>query len=221
MTPDLLDDLLDSSAPATRAATEKDLAAMIRIARSDARPGRRRLPRVAFGIGLAAILAGGAGVAVATDGFTWAPWAQDPVGAVSFTMSNGFACELRFSEITGGQDPAFVDDVNRILEDWYRSSDVVGAASAALPTEFAGEDLREVHLEPGETLESLPVGEAEHRLWAQQWMAWDLAVSQLESEELERRGIAPDDERFGGSQRKGQIQCFDESGELYAPGAGS
>ena len=221
MTRDLLDDLLDRSAPATRAMADGDVATMIRRARSEGTPRRRRLPRVALGVGLAAILVGGAGVAVATDGFSWAPWAQDPVGAVSFTMSNGFDCELRFSEYRAGDDPAFLGEANRILKDWFRSTDVVTAAAASLPTEFAGKDLEEVQLEPGETLESLPAGEAEHRLWVQQWLAWDLAVGQLESEELQRHGIAPDDDRFAGSERSGQIQCFDESGQPYVPGAGS
>ena len=218
MTRDTLDDLLDGSAPPASPAAKADLAAMIAEARHEAaRPLR---PRILIAAGLAAVLAtGGVGVAAATDGFSWAPWAQDPIGAVQFTMANGFQCELRFSEYTAGSNPEFVHEVNGILENWYRSSDVLAAVRAGVPAEL--ETVGPIELQPGETLETLPPGELQHREWIRQWLAWDLATSDAEWQELARQGIQPGDPRLGGAERNSQIQCLDENHEPYVPGAGS
>lgn len=221
MSPDSLDDLLDNSGPRTVAAATAELDAMIADARREV-PVRRRVPRVAIGVGLAALLVGGASVAVATDGFDWAPWAQDPVGAVGFTMATGFDCELRFSEYTAGSDAAFLSDVNRTLRDWYRTTDVVTAARQILPDVISEYELEAMYADAGEPpIASLPVDEAQHRQWAQEWLAWDLAVSELETEALRNAGFPIPDERFVGSERSGQIQCFDEDHEPYVPGVGS
>lgn len=221
MTPDPLDDLLDRSAPETRSADARRLRGMIRSAAGETK--MRRVPRLALGIGVSTLLVGVAGVAVATDGFTWAPWIERPVGAVQFTMSNGFSCELRYTPFTAGPgaDKDFLREVNGVLEEWYRSADVADEAAATLPTSFAGEDLRTVRLEPGETLESLPPGEAEHRLFGQEWLAWDLAISNLEGQQLTQHGIDQADARFVGAERASQIQCNDLDGKLYRFGAGS
>lgn len=219
MTRDTLDDLLDRSAPAARPAAQADLDAMIADARQSAPRALR--PRIVIATGLAAVLATG-GVALgaaATDGFSWAPWAQDPIGAVQFSMANGFQCELRFSEYTAGEDPAYVSEVNGILKEWYRSADVLAEVRAFVPA--ALENVGPVELYEGETLDTLPPGEAENREWARQWMAWDLAVSDAEWQQLASRGIQPGDDRFAGSERSGQIQCLDQNNEPYVPGAGS
>lgn len=224
MTRDTLDDLLDSSAPATRAADDGSLTTMIRAARAETQPTRRRTPRVALGVGIAALLVGGAGVAVATDGFAWAPWVQDPVGSVSFTMAGGFDCELRFSQYSGGQNAAFIAKVNRTLEDWYRSTDVVDEARTLLPAQLAAIDTTWED-DPGADMSVLSPqereDEIEHRAWSREWLAWDLVVSELEAQALRAAGISVPDERFVGSERVSQIQCFDESGDLYLPGLGS
>ncbi|MBO3664169.1 hypothetical protein [Microbacterium stercoris] len=134
MSPDQLDELLDRSAPASQAADASDLDAMITAARFEAAPRRRPRSRaIAAGAVLTVLLLGGAGAAAATDGLDWAPWAQHPVGAVPFTMSNGFECELRFSEWTGGADPLFVARVNAARADWHRSNDMVAEVQAILP----------------------------------------------------------------------------------------
>ena len=226
MNPDPLDDLLASSSPRTAVASPLEMDAMIADARGEV-PVRSRVPRVALGLGLSVLLVGGAGVAVATDGFDWAPWAQDPVGAVSFTMANGFDCELRFSEYTAGSDAAFLADVNRVLRDWYRSTDVVSEAQGLLPAQREQVVAMEAAQadDPGADMSALTpeqrVDEIEHRAWVREWLAWDLAVSDLETDALRDGGFAPDDERFAGSERNGQIQCFDEGHEPYVPGAGS
>lgn len=218
MTRDPLDDLLDSSAPTSTPPARADVEAMIAHARRSApRPLR---PRVLVAVGLTAVFASsGLGIAAATDGFSWAPWAQEPIGAVQFTMANGFQCELRYSEYTAGSDSAYVGEVNAALEDWYRSADVLAAVQATVPAKR--EELGPIELQPGETLETLPPGEAQHREWAREWLAWDLAISSAEWQELASEGFEPGDSRMAGSERSGQIQCFDENHEPYVPGAGS
>ena len=220
MTHDPLDDVLDRSAPAVDAVSRRDLDAMIAAARVETRP--RRHPRVLIAGGsLAAVLIAGVGTAAATDGFSWLPWAQDPIGAIPFTMANGFACELRFSEYSGGVDPLFVGEVNGVLRDWYATPEVIGDVEAFVPAARANVDLNEIELLPGETSEGLPPGEAEHREWLREWIAWDEAVSMAEWNELARQGFLPGDPRLAGSERNGQIQCFDDDHQLYTPGAGS
>ena len=86
MTRDPFDDLLDRSTPTTRPAAGADLQAMIAEARTQADPRRTSRVLVAGGV-IAALLVTGVGTAAATDGFSWAPWAQNPVGAVPFTMN--------------------------------------------------------------------------------------------------------------------------------------
>lgn len=218
MTRDPLDDLLDRSAPASTALPKGDVDAMIADARRSApRPLRTR---VLVAGGLAAVFASsGLGIAAATDGFSWAPWAQEPIGAVHFTMANGFQCEMRYSGYTGGEDPAYVGEVNGALENWYRTADVLAAIEPNVSTKL--EELGPIELYAGETLETLPPGEAENREWARQWLAWDLAISDAEWQELARHDIQPGDPRMYGSERSGQIQCLDENGEPYMMGAGS
>jgi hypothetical protein len=220
MTRDPLDELLDSSAPPARPAAKHDLDAMIAEARQSAPRTTRSRVLVAAGLA-AAFTFGGVGIATATDGLSWAPWAQDPIGTVQFTMGNGFQCELRFSEYTKGRDASFEREVNGILEHWYRSTDVLPIVEAIVPSRLAGLDPEDLEIGIGAAGDVLPPGEAERREWSRQWLAWDLAVSDAESHELAAHGIQPDDERFAGSERSGQIQCRDENGEPYALGPAS
>lgn len=213
---DPFDDVLDRSAPTVVPTPEVDFDAMIADARQSA--PRTLRPRILVAAGLAAVLtSGGLGFAAATD--IWGPWTQESIGAVQFTMGNGFQCEMRYSGYTGGEDPAYVGEVNGVLENWYRSTDVLAAVQAIVPSKL--EDLGPIELHPGETLETLPPGEAQHREWAREWLAWGLAMSDAEWQELASHGIQPGDPRMEGSQRRGQIQCLDENQELYVPGAGS
>ncbi|KRB38072.1 hypothetical protein [Microbacterium sp. Root180] len=226
MTPDLLDELLDGSAPATRGPKDADLAAMIAQARVEVPRPRRRRIAIASGA-LAIVLVGGAGVAVATDGFTWGPWAQDPVGAVSFTMPNGFDCELRFAPYTGGSDAGFVSELNRELEDWYRSTDVVAAAGPLLPAmrDHVAALSTESDADPDADMSGLTpaerADEIEHRAWSAEWMAWEWVVSDLETQALRDAGYSIPNERLVGTERVSGIQCLDLDGQPYIPGAGS
>ncbi|WP_314137922.1 hypothetical protein [uncultured Plantibacter sp.] len=218
MTREAFDELLDRSALPARTAAQADLDAMA----ADARRHTPRVfrPKVLITAGLAAVLAtSGASLAAATGQFSWAPWAQEPIGAVTFTMDVGFSCELRFSEYTGGADPGYVAEVNRILRDWYRSADVRTAVEAIVPEKL--DEVDGLELQPGETLETLPPGEATNREWARQWTAWDAAVNDAEWDELNAHGISGGDPRMNGSERNGQINCFDEDNAPYSFGSGS
>lgn len=223
MTPDSLDDLLDRSAPATRAPRDADIAAMISAARDQAPRGRRRRIAIASGV-IAAVLLGGTGVATAADRFSWWPWAQDPVGAVSFTMPNGFDCEMRFSEYRNGTDPFFLADVNRALEEWYRATDVVALAEARLPQkreEYAAMESAEQRAELDAQLAELTPAERDeaiaHNAWGAEWVAWDLVVSDLETDALRDAGFTVPDDRLVGSERIGGIRCLDLDGQPYLP----
>ena len=99
--PDPLGLLLERSAPSTLRVGD-DLTRAMNHAAYTARaqvtaeqPRTRRMPRLVAGVGLAVLLTGGAGAAVAAGGFEWLPWAQDPDAAYVFTLPSGRDCELR------------------------------------------------------------------------------------------------------------------------------
>lgn len=100
-TQDQLDLLLKRSAPTTlrvgedlnRAMDNAAYAARAQVAAEQ--PRVQRMPRLLAGVGLAVLLTGGAGAAVAAGGFEWLPWAQDPDAAYVFTLPSGRDCELR------------------------------------------------------------------------------------------------------------------------------
>lgn len=100
-TQDRLDQLLERSAPATlhvgddltRALDQATYTARAQV--TAGQPRVRRMPRVMAGVGLAVLLIGGAGAAVAAGGFDWLPWAQDPDAAYVFTLPSGRECEMR------------------------------------------------------------------------------------------------------------------------------
>lgn len=125
-TPDRLDLLLERTAPDAvhiDDALARDMDAVAALARAQVAAERRpvrRIPRVAAGLGLAVLLCGGAGAAVAAGGFDWLPWAQDPDVAYAFTLPSGRECEARIvleqTEPEGDWD-AFVADVGDLTID--------------------------------------------------------------------------------------------------------
>lgn len=149
MTPDLLDDLLDRSAPATRTAESADLVAMTMAARREAIP-RRRMPRIALGVGIAALLAGGAGIAVAND-LMWSDWVKDPQGWYSFTLPSGATCTAQTGDIEAN-DPRVAEAVTAFYASDVMARVDVEAALAELRSEpwiVTLEDGSTEVLEPG------------------------------------------------------------------------
>jgi hypothetical protein len=123
-TRDRLDLLLERSAPTPlrvddeleRAMDQVTYAARAQVAAEQPR-AIRRTPHLVAGIGLAVLLTGGAGAAVAAGGFEWLPWAQDPDAAYVFTLPSGRDCELRVvveQTEDAGDWNAFVTDVGHL-----------------------------------------------------------------------------------------------------------
>lgn len=124
MTPDLLDDLLDRSAPATRSANDADLSAMIRDAHVAARPARRKARTPILVGALVVLLTGGAGVAFATDAVPWQWWAENsPAAGTTFTLPSGVVCEARWGDFTTTDREA-----EQRLRDWLGEVDVLALA---------------------------------------------------------------------------------------------
>jgi hypothetical protein len=217
MARDSLDDLLDCSAPASPRVPTAEFRAMVGEARKAApRSGHTRL-WLAVGV-VAALLAGGTGVAYAADGLRWTPAAQHPIVAVSFTMSNGLQCEYRQNQyIVGpGADPVYAK-TTKLLHEWYRSGDAAVEARALVPAyrKWLPYDLR-----GAETLDTMPAAEAERLEWQHEETAWTMAIGQAEADELTRHGI-PFDTPFVDGTITQQIKCYDNNGQLYVPGAGA
>lgn len=208
--PDPLDILLNASAPAVAPAMPEAIEPMIAEAARQAAPSRRRSTLVAGGV-VIALFAGGTGVAAASDGFTWAPWAQDPAVSVEFTMTSGLQCEIRQSEYTGGADPLVVQNVNGVLDDWYQSGQVLDAVQRTVPSVMAelGPDFG---IAEGADPAALTEEQAKHGEWVREWTAWNNALGEAEFAELARQGITPDDPGLAGSERAGQINCRDLDG---------
>ena len=217
MVPEPLDDLLDSSGPRTAVASQPDIDAMIAEARVQA-PARRRVPRVALGIGLAALLVGGTGVAVAADRFEWGPWAQDPVAEYSLTLPSGLDCAVRIAHYTA-TDSALADTVNGIVANWWRDSDVANQAAAITPGQI--DEIRS----SGNVMFNEATGEDEPAGYGTKWYNADLeyyfafaqAISEIEHAQLRKHGI--NSEMLAAGQLEGGygIQCLDENGEVTGP----
>jgi len=124
MTRDTLDDLLDRSALATRAdLAAGDVRAMIGDARREAIP-KRRASRLAIGTAVAALLIGGAGVAVAND-LLWSGWVTEPTATYSFTVPSGATCTVLTGDVESS-DPAVAQAVKA-----FYAGDVMGSADVA------------------------------------------------------------------------------------------
>lgn len=49
-----------------------------------------------------ALVSAGAGVAAATDGWQWSPWAEEPDAVYAVTLPSGTQCEYRLGTVSGG-----------------------------------------------------------------------------------------------------------------------
>ncbi|KAB7740642.1 hypothetical protein GA707_19300 [Nostocoides sp. F2B08] len=108
-----LDTLLDASTPslaeteATREALSTATAELVAAVTSGTQiPARARGRRRVALAGITAVALLGGGVAAAAQGGWLAPWADDPDGALTFTLPSGGTCEQRIGNIKGSDDQA-------------------------------------------------------------------------------------------------------------------
>ncbi|GAA3647702.1 hypothetical protein [Microbacterium marinilacus] len=130
--PDLLDQLLDRSAPpAPRRIDTTKVRAMVRDARAQSRP-RRRVRAAALSGVLAGLLLGGAGAATAASVWDWGPDMGDPDRSYAYTSPTWGECELRF----GGFAAFSVfeqGEVDRIIDDWFARTDLDAEVEPLVP----------------------------------------------------------------------------------------
>lgn len=124
-----LDELLDASAPAARTVASRDVRMMLADARKEVRAQRR--PRRAATVAgvLALVMAGGAGVATATD--YWAS-VNNPIGTYSYQVPSGATCEVVFGDVQIAErsDRARRDQIENDLQVWFAATDVVAIAES-------------------------------------------------------------------------------------------
>jgi len=190
MTPDLLDELLVRSAPATRPADPADLRAMVGASLRAARPPRRRRVGVAAGA-LAVLLVGGAGVATATDLFPWGENAQDPYAILAFQLPSGVTCEQRIIELSA--EPA----ADRWLREFSAEHDLIAMADV------------DGYLARMDTWEQPQYTDPDDRLWqGVNGAVWELVV-----EKAHEAGF-PYSALTGSSS---QTYCVDDAGQVVYP----
>lgn len=198
MTPDLLDELLDRSAPAVRAAAPDQLQRMIAEARRIGRPRRRR--HIGFAAGAVAVmLLGGAGVATAAGDWPWSPGLENPDRSYTYTAPTWGECEIRFS----GYDThnlLIQADVDRVIDEWFAHTDVEAAAAPYVSkylAEFESADAAsgEASTDP-------------RRADVNAWMAHDQALGEALHEELKAHGY--DSGALAGSNAHSQVHCEHE-----------
>lgn len=218
MSPEPLDDLLDRSAPVVRRADDATIAAMIADAREMSVPRRRRRRLVVAGGVLTALLVGGAGIATAAEVFDWGSWLEDPVGEYALTLPSGLECTVRIAHYTAA-DPAVAHEVNRIVEDWWRSTDVAAATEPLIPQMIDQIRAADTTVYIAETGETVPGGYGTDWYDADQeyHFAFANAVGELEHEVLGEHGIST--EELGAARLEGGygIKCLDASGEVTIP----
>ncbi|MGV2983571.1 hypothetical protein ACNPNP_07650 [Microbacterium sp. AGC85] len=124
-----LDELLDASAPRARTAASRHVRMMLADACKEVRAQRR--PRRAATVAgvLALVMAGGAGVATATD--YWAS-VNNPIGTYSYQVPSGATCEVVFGDVQIAErsDRARRDQIENDLQVWFAATDVVAIAES-------------------------------------------------------------------------------------------
>jgi len=105
------------------------------------------MPRVVAALGVVILLVcGGAGAAVASGGFSWLPWAENPDVTHAFSLPSGRGCEERIvlqRSWYGGDWDGFVNSVRHLTVSDRKVDEVVsairGGNAAVLIVSDAGE----------------------------------------------------------------------------------
>ena len=189
-----LDELLDASAPAARTVASRDVRMMLADARKEVR-AQRRPRRVATVAGvLALVMAGGAGVATATD--YWAS-VNNPIGTYSYQVPSGATCEVVFGDVQIAErsDRARRDQIENDLQVWFAATDVVAIAESRVD-EYVQERhdmLADAGLVDGEL--------SSHDLDIAYAYAIDRSISDQAMAEIERLGYTAEGVGYGAQGR--------------------
>ena len=189
-----LDELLDASAPAARTVASRHVRMMLADARKEVRAQRR--PRRAATVAgvLALVMAGGAGVATATD--YWAS-VNNPIGTYSYQVPSGATCEVVFGDVQIAErsDRARRDQIENDLQVWFAATDVVAIAESR-----ADEYVQERH----DMLADAGLVEGElsgHDLDMAYAYAIDRSISDQAMAEIERLGYTAEGVGYGAQGR--------------------
>ncbi|MGW8483950.1 hypothetical protein ACWGJP_12525 [Microbacterium sp. NPDC055903] len=202
MNGDRLDQLLDASAPAAAEVAQAEFRAMITDARAEVVPDRPCAKKTALATGvLALLMLGGAGVATASGDWLWGEGLNNPDRSYTYTAPTWGQCEIRFS---GYETPdVFIQaDVNRIIDEWFATTDVEAAAAPFIDHHL---DV----LEASQT-EQIASGEpTDPRLPdLNAWTAHEQALGEALHAELVAHGY--DSEALAGSEAHSQLHCENE-----------
>ena len=199
MTPDSLDDLLGHSSPRTAAAPRLEIEAMIADARREV-PVRRRVPRIALGVGLAALLVGGAGVATASSVWDWNSGTSDPNRSYAYTSPTWGSCELRFGDFVAS-NPLLQIELDHVIDEWFSSTDIESQTAPLVDKHLA--QLQRDQLGDSEVVKDPRLPDLNY------WIASDQAVGELLDRELRAHGF--DAEKGDGvASGASQVHCAGE-----------
>lgn len=198
---DDLDDLLDASAPAADMIEKTDVRAAVLAARVEVER-RPRVRRAAILSGtLAMLLIGGASVAAATSDWLWSDGLENPDRSYSYTSPTWGECEIRFSGFET-HDPTTQPDVDRIVDEWFATTDVEAAAAP-----FVDKHLRQIESDQAAAVDEVP---DPRRPDLNAWFAHDAALSEALHDELKAHGYDTGEGDLAGSEAHSQVHCDEE-----------
>ncbi|MFT4213231.1 MAG: sigma factor-like helix-turn-helix DNA-binding protein [Microbacterium sp.] len=190
-----------STAPATVAADDDDIARMIRAARREARPPVRRPATIAVGAGLVALIVGGAGIATASSDWLWNPVLDNADRSYTYTASTWGQCEIRFSSLDV-HNPFIQADVDRIIDEWFARTDVEAAAAPYVDGVLAQLEADQAALDQQLTDPRIADLTA--------WTAHEQALGEALFAELAAHGYDVETGVFGGAEAHSQVHCDGE-----------
>lgn len=199
MDTDTLDALLDASAPAMRTLEPREIRALSSRARTRARRGRRRARTAALTGAVGLLLVGGTGFAVASGDWVWIDGLENPDRSYAYTAPTWGECELRVSGYAIS-DVFVQGDVNRIVDDWFATTDVEAAAAPYVQKYL--DFIRQSHAESPD-LESDP-----RQADLDAWLAHEQALGEALHDELVAHGY--DEATLAGAETHSQLHCEGE-----------
>ncbi len=198
---DQLDDLLDASAPHGATIASIDVRTMLDDAWIVARPRRRKRRAAVLSGALALLLVGGAGIATASSDWLWGPGLENPDRSYTYASPTWGECEIRYSG-WDTDNPLMQLEVDRIIDDWFATTDVEAAAAPYVARYLATIEADQAASEEEITDPRTPDLNA--------WFAHDQALSMVLHEELTANGIDTGRGDLAGAESHSQLHCEDE-----------